>query len=261
VSVQPPESIASAYEDWDWSATSEWDDQAAWRLQERGGARVHFLKANLRGHFPTALDEVDRLRWARPYLPVPDVLDAGSDDRVDWLLTAAVAGTDATKHPLLADPERLVPVLARALAAFHAAAPVGICPFDFTMPVALRHVRRRIREGVAEPTDLHPEYAHLTLEEALAEVERLAPDHEDLVVCHGDYCFPNILLDDAGLVTGYIDIGELGVADRWCDLAVAAWSVTWNAGPGWEELFFESYGVEPDHDRIRCYRLLYDLAS
>ena len=88
-----------------------------------------------------------------------------------------------------------------------------------------------------------------------------APDREDLVVCHGDYCFPNVLLDDAGFVTGYIDVGELAVADRWCDLAVAAWSVTWNAGPGWEELFFESYGVEPDPDRIRCYRLLYDLAS
>jgi kanamycin kinase len=259
--VEPPESIASAYGNWDWSVASEWADQAAWRLAERDGARVHFLKATRRGHFPTALDEVDRLRWARPYLPVPAVIDSGSDDHVDWLLTAALAGTDATKHPLLAEPERLVPLLARALAAFHAAAPVDTCPFDFTMPAALQHVRRRIRDGVAEPTDLHPEYRTLSLDEALAEVERLAPAHEDLVVCHGDYCFPNVLLDDAGAVTGYIDIAELAVADRWSDLAVAAWSVTWNAGPGWEELFFESYGIEPDPARIRCYRLLYDLAS
>jgi kanamycin kinase len=261
VSVQPPESIAAAYGDWDWSVASEWDDQQTWRLADRQTSRIHYLKVTRSGHYPTALEERERLLWVHKYLPVPAVIDAGSDTAVDWLVTAALDGTDATKHELLADPERLVPVLAQALAAFHAAVPVDECPFDFTMPTALEQVRQRIRDGVTEPTDLHPEYRHLTLDDALAEVERLAPDREDLVVCHGDYCFPNVLLDDAGVVTGYIDIGELGVADRWCDLAVAAWSVTWNAGPGWEALFFESYGVEPDLDRIRCYRLLYDLAS
>ena len=44
-------------------------------------------------------------------------------------------------------------------------------------------------------------------------------------------------------------------------VAVGAWSVTWNLGPGWEELFYEAYGVEPDEPRIEFYRLLYDLAS
>ena len=44
-------------------------------------------------------------------------------------------------------------------------------------------------------------------------------------------------------------------------IAVGAWSVTWNIGPGWEDLFYESYGVAPDPDRITFYRLLYDLAS
>ncbi len=261
MSVQPPEAIRSAYEAWDWSVASEWDDQAAWRLEERDGRRTHFLKATQLGHFPTALDECERLRWAGPHLPVPKVIDSGSDTSVDWLLTDALAGTDATKHALLADPARLVPVLARALAAFHDAAPVDSCPFEFTMPTALEHVRGRLREGVAEPSDLHSEYRHLTLDQALAEAERLAPEHEDLVVCHGDYCFPNVLLDEAGVVTGYIDLGELAVADRWCDIAVGAWSVTWNVGPGWEDLFYESYGVEPDADRLTCYRLLYDLAS
>ena len=261
MSISPPAAIRSAYADWDWSVASEWPDQAAWRLEAQSGPRVHFLKATQQGHFPTALDEAERLRWARPYLPVPEVIDSGSDETVSWLLTDALAGTDATKHPWLADPPRLVPALARGLAAFHAAAPVRSCPFDFTVPAAMDHVRRRIRDGVAEATDLHPEYRHLTLEHALAELERLAPTREDLVVCHGDYCFPNVLLDDDGGITGYVDIAELAVADRWCDIAVGAWSVAWNIGPGWEDLFYESYGVAPDPDRITFYRLLYDLAS
>ncbi len=261
MSLSPPEPIRSTYAGWRWSPASEWADQAAWRLEEPGGTRVRFLKATRLGHYPTAFDEVARLRWARPYLPVPEVVDAGSDADVCWLLTDALGGTDATKHAWTADPRRLVPALARGLAAFHAAAPVNACPFDFTLPIAMEHVRRRIADGVAQSTDLHPEHRHLTLAQAFASLERLAPPHEDPVVCHGDYCFPNVLLDDDGGITGYVDVGELAVADRWYDIAVGAWSVTWNVGPGWEDLFYESYGVQPEPDRITFSRLLYDLAS
>jgi len=261
MSLRPPEPLRSAYEDWQWSVASEWAEQATWRLDASNAPRVHFLKVTEKGHFPTAIDEAARLRWARPHLPVPEVIDSGSDADVDWVLTDALDGTDATKHAWLAEPERIVRAFARGLAAFHATAPAGSCPFDFTARTALEHVRRRVREGVATAADLHPEHQHLTVEQALDELDRLAPDHEDLVVCHGDYCFPNVLLDDGGRVTGYVDVAELGVADRWCDVAVGAWSVTWNVGPGWEDLFYEAYGIQPDPDRIAFYRLLYDLAS
>jgi kanamycin kinase len=80
------------------------------------------------------------------------------------------------------------------------------------------------------------------------------------VVCHGDYCLPNILIE-SGIPTGFLDLGELGVADRWWDLAVATWSVTWNLGPGYEGLFLEEYGVQRDPAREEFYRLLYDVAS
>jgi kanamycin kinase len=261
VSPRPPDIVRAPYAHWEWSVASEWPDQATWRLEEPSTRRVHFLKVTDTGHFPTALDEAERLHWARPHLPVPEVVDSGSDADVDWLLTDALYGTDATKHSWLADPARIVPAFARGLAAFHSAAPVDACPFDFTATTALEHVRGRVRDGVAKPADLHPEHQHLTLPHALDELERLAPEHEDLVVSHGDYCFPNVLLDGDGRVTGYVDVAELGVADRWCDIAVGAWSVTWNVGPGWEDLFYESYGVQPDAARIAFYRLLYDLAS
>jgi kanamycin kinase len=153
------------------------------------------------------------------------------------------------------------PILARGLADFHARAPVAQCPFDFRAAAAVAHARERVRAGVSTTSDLHPEYAHLTIDAALAELERLRPASEDLVVCHGDYCFPNVLLDDAGAITGFLDLGELAVADRWWDVAVGAWSTTWNVGPGYEELFYDAYGIEPDEDRIAFYRLLYDLAS
>ena len=55
------------------------------------------------------------------------------------------------------------------------------------------------------------------------------------------------------------DLGSLGVGDRWADLAVATWSTIWNYGPGWERPLLDACGVPPDDERIRYYRLLWDL--
>jgi len=49
------------------------------------------------------------------------------------------------------------------------------------------------------------------------------------------------------------------VADRWADLAIATWSAEWNYGPGWERPLLDAYGIRPDPDRTRYYRLLWDL--
>jgi kanamycin kinase len=89
---------------------------------------------------------------------------------------------------------------------------------------------------------------------------RARPASESLVVCHGDYCLPNVLLE-GGDVAGFVDLGELGVADRWWDLAVATWSLAWNLGGGHEALFLAEYGAEPDPARMAFYRLLYDVVS
>jgi aminoglycoside phosphotransferase len=59
--------------------------------------------------------------------------------------------------------------------------------------------------------------------------------------------------------SGHVDLGRLGIADRWADLAIATWSAGWNYGPGWERLLLDAYGVEPDPERTRYYRLLWDL--
>jgi kanamycin kinase len=81
------------------------------------------------------------------------------------------------------------------------------------------------------------------------------------VVCHGDACVPNTLIDDEGGYAGHVDLGSLGRADRWADIAVATWSTEWNYGPGWADLFLTAYGVGLDEERTRYYRDLWDLAN
>ena len=55
------------------------------------------------------------------------------------------------------------------------------------------------------------------------------------------------------------NLGTLGVADRWADLAVATWSIHWNYGPGWEARLLDAYRIEPDPVRTRYYRWLWHL--
>jgi kanamycin kinase len=192
---------------------------------------------------------------------VPVVLDVGGDGTFEWLVTAGVDGGPASDRTL-GDVEDVVVALATGLRRFHERAPVSECPFDFCLDAALEHVRRRVALGLVDPVeDFHDEHRHLdTSEAALRQLERLCPTGEDVVVCHGDYCPPNVLLH-GGRVVGYVDLGELAVADRWWDLAVATWSTTWTFGPGLEAVFLDGYGVELDPDRQTFYRLLFDVAS
>jgi kanamycin kinase len=224
---------------------------------ERG---AWFLKVIPAGQ-PSAEGEASRMRWARAWLPVPHVVATGTTrGGGSWLLTAALPGTDATRTRLRSDRERLAIALARGLRRFHEA-PVEDCPFPFRLDEALALAQQRIRGGIVVPErHFHPEHLHLSADAALQLLLRSRPTTEDLVVCHGDYCLPNALLDGDEVV-GFVDLGGLGVADRWWDLAVATWSLTWNLGPGLEDAFLAAYGTPRDDARQRFYRLLYDVVA
>lgn len=230
-----------------------------YRLTHSAGDTEYFKVATPTWQ-PSLADEEVRMRWAADHLPVPAVVDAGRDAEVQWLRTRALSGLPAIDPGFMADPVSTVDSLAHALWTFHSV-PTGDCPFDFRLDVALGLARRRVAAGLVVPSrDFHEEFAHLTAQQALDQLERDRPGNEDLVVCHGDYCPPNILFEGAQL-TGFVDLAELGVADRWWDLAVATWSVGWNYGEQYAAGFLQTYGAELDPARCTYYRLLYDVVS
>jgi len=254
-----PDAIRRAHAEWRCELAYELVRSCAtFRLSHPSGA-ARYVKIAQLDYRPSLADEAERVRWAAQHLSVPEVLEAGRDDRVQWMLTNALPGVDATNEHLRAEPERLVRLLARGLRQIHRA-PTADCAFDFRLDRALAHVRRRIDSNELDSRGFNTEHRHLTPAEALAILERDRPQTEEVVLCHGDYCFPNILIEDWS-ITGFVDLGELALADRWYDLAVGTWTTIWNLGPGWEETFLRAYGIEPDWTRIRYYRLLYDLAS
>jgi kanamycin kinase len=261
VSGEPPvpHEIAERYTSWAFTAVSiHPGNSVMYRLDHDGESR--FLKVVRNGWFPSAEAEAQRTTWARTYIPVPEILEAGVTDDATWFVSRAIAGDDATHQRFRADVPDLVRRLAEALRRIHAI-PIDTCPFSFRLDDALRHAEKRLQQGHIDPArDFHAEHADLSARDALSKLIAARPATEDLVVCHGDYCVPNILFRGNNLA-GFVDLGELGVADRWWDLAVATWSLTWNFGLGYEVTFLEAYGVDLDDARCRYYRLLYDVVS
>lgn len=182
--------------------------------------------------------EARHLAWARPYTAVPEVLGGGDDGDEEWLVTRALPGRSAVDPRWIADPAVAVRAVGVGLRALHDALPVADCPFEWTVPVRIANARRR---GILVPEELHT-----------------PPPIDRLVVCHGDACCPNTLLGDDGAWLAHVDLGALGIADRWADIAVAAMSTEWNYGPGWEDALVAAYGVEPDHERIAYYQALWN---
>ncbi|MGN8025364.1 phosphotransferase [Microbacterium sp. 22242] len=197
-----------------------------------------YIKHGPRNLETSMRDEAERMRWAASRTLVPRVLEAGEDETHEWLVTAALPGLSAVDPHWIALPEIAVPAVGRALRALHDALPVAECPWSWGVPERIANAARR---GVVVPARFHD-----------------APPIDRLVVCHGDACVPNTLLDDAGRGFAHVDLAALGVADRWADIAVASMSTGWNYGPGWEDTLIDAYGVEPDRERLAYYRDLWN---
>ena len=90
---------------------------------------------------------------------------------------------------------------------------------------------------------------------------------EDIVLSHGDYCLPNIFIKD-GKISGFLDLGKTGCADRYQDIALCYRSLKHNYegkyGDRTYERFdpdslFDQLGIAPNWDKIRYYTLLDEL--
>jgi len=72
------------------------------------------------------------------------------------------------------------------------------------------------------------------------------------VLIHGDYCLPNIILDNWRF-SGFIDLGLAGVGDRHIDLWWGAWTLHCNLKTDqWRDRFFDAYGRDKiEHEKLQ----------
>lgn len=195
-----------------------------------GDSEADVVWVNLDGGITVRLGRDRYLKWSRTPLDAELRRLAWAAPRLpvprvlehgpNWMITAAIDGRSAVH----AEGAIAARALGTGLRALHGL-PVDDCPFDWSAEQ---------RGGIDVPA-----------------IDRL-------VVCHGDACVPNTLVGADGQWVGLVDLGALGVADRWSDLAVASMSLGWNFGDGFEGEFFDAYGIARDEPRIRFYRDLWN---
>jgi kanamycin kinase len=257
--VTPPAAVVSAADGRDLALV--WTNEVGGLTFAAGeGPDRRFIKWAPAGSGLDLPGEADRLAWAGQYHPVPRPLAQGLDEEGSWLVTAALSGENAVSARWTADPATAVAAIGEGLRALHETLPVARCPFSWSAEQRVAGARDQAAAGRVNPAAWHPCHQSLTVTAALNQAAAI-PSSDKLVVCHGDACAPNTLLNGDGRWSGHVDLGLLGVADRWADLAVATWSVEWNYGPGWDRLLLDAYGIRPDPQRTRYYRLMWDLSS
>jgi aminoglycoside phosphotransferase len=210
---------------------------------------------------PSLAPEVERLRWLATRFPAPELVAHGSDDAAEWLVTTALTGSDATVCPLGADPGRVATLLGQHLRRLHDELDPAMCPFDASTASLVAHARQQVAAGHVDAADFQPIHQGLSPEELLGLVEVTVPaEPTDPVVTHGDYCLPNVVLHEDGTLAGLVDVGLLGVGDRYRDLGIGARSVAQNLGGTAVGAFIDGYGLDrPDLARLDAFVMIDEL--
>lgn len=243
------------------------------RAEEIGmsGAQVFYL-----GDMVLKVEKPDResdnslamLRWLEGKLPVPRVLEVVECEDQRFMLMSRLDGTMACDSVFLENPPELVRLLAQGLRTLWSVE-IDSCPGNQMLERKLYNARYQVEHKLYDLSNVEPETfgegGFSSPEELLSWLETHRPV-EDPVLSHGDYCLPNVFLKD-GTVSGFLDLGRCGVADRWQDIALCWRSLRDNfngsygfCDPSFDpDILFEELQIEPDREKIRYYLLMDEL--
>lgn len=216
-----------------------------------------------------AENEYHVMEWLQDKLPVPRVLGFERDNMKTCLLMTKVPGEMACSDKYMKNPEQLTAMLAEGLQMLWSV-DISSCPFTWNLEKKLQMAKYTVENNLVDMDKMEPdtfgENGFKDLNHLLEWLYNNKPE-EEMALSHGDFCLPNIFLLN-GKVSGFIDLGKTGIADKWQDIALCYRSLLHNydgmyTGKKYQgflaNMLFEKLGIEPDWDKIRYYILLDEL--
>lgn len=233
----------------------------AYVFRSADGSR--FAKCVPAGQQDLLVRERDRVGWlSASGISGPRVLDWIADAGGGCLVTSAVRGVPADSVSA-GELRQAWPSIAEAVRGLHAL-PTRDCPFTRDLRQMFVTAQDVVARRAVNPDFLPVEQQQTPPTELLDRLadqlrRRLRQEAADTVVCHGDLCLPNIILDPGTLdFAGFVDLGRLGRADRYADIAL----LLANAREAWDDenraiaaddAFARGYGITLDADRQQFY--------
>lgn len=209
------------------------------------------------------------MEWLKNKVPVPEIIEECSENGSNYLLMTKIPGKMACDEEFLKNPSVLVSVLAEAMKLLWSI-DISDCPIKNDLSTVLSAAEYRVEHGLVDVSDAEADtFGKDGFESPEKLLEWLFDNRpkEDFVLSHGDFCLPNIFIEKSRL-SGFVDIGRMGAADRWQDIALCSRSLEHNFSgrfggkkyPGYSrDMLFDALGIEPDEDKLRYYILLDEL--
>ena len=159
----------------------------------------------------------------------------------DLLLTARVMGEDCTHEKYKNEPKRLCDLLAEQLRLLHEV-DFSDCPVKDRVSEYIARAEKNYKDDNYDKEHFLDSFGYSSGEEAFRALESGKHILKNDVLLHGDYCMPNIMLDDWRF-SGFIDVDSAGVGDRHIDLFWGVWSLQFNLGTNeFASRFLDAYG-------------------
>ncbi|MBR6563252.1 MAG: aminoglycoside 3'-phosphotransferase [Clostridia bacterium] len=216
-------------------------DARVWFIDKDNG---YFLKRSKKGSLKNEALMTDYFHKKGLSSPV---LEYFSDDE-DWLLTERVAGEDCIFEVYLSDPKRLCDTIAERLRMLHEL-DASDCPIQNRNEVYIQTAFDNYTRGCFDVSLFDGSFVYSSADEAFKIVDENKHRLKCDVLLHGDYCLPNILLNDWRF-SGFIDLGNGGVGDRHIDLFWGAWTLNFNLHTEeYRDRFYDAYGrdkIQPE---------------
>lgn len=159
----------------------------------------------------------------------------------DWMLSEKAVGNDCTEKIYLDNPKRLCDTIAELLRTLHEI-DFSDCPIQNRIDNYIRVVEKNYHLGTFDKLSFPDSFGYKSAKEAWSVVEKHKHLLKSDTLLHGDYCLPNIILDNWNF-SKFIDLGNGGVGDRHIDIFWGIWTLYFNLKTNeFAPRFIDAYG-------------------
>jgi len=202
--------------------------------------------------------EYEKLKWLENKLEVPKVILYDKNNTTEFLITESINGEMVCSCIYKNNPDLGLKVIVQA---FNKILNVDIndCPFDVLIDYKLKLVENNVKNKLIDISQLSEKTLNRfgNFDNIINYLEE-NKFYEEKCFSHGDMSLPNIFaLNDK--FTGFVDVGECGIADKWFDLAICEKSIKRNYGEDYISKFYEELNIIPDRKKIDYYLLMMEL--
>ncbi len=205
--------------------------------------------------------EANNLHWLKQHIMVPTVYDFGKVDDIYYCIMEKLPGVMFQENTF-DNPKSMIIEFSKALRRFHSI-DYSKLPHNHSLKDKLMQIEMDYKNNKLTNTYFEKELQDKSVTEIYELLRSLDIIEDDLVLCHGDPCMPNIIVDSGNI--GYIDVVGIGICDRYLDLSIAIRTLRYNIEMSGNEftrghvlLFLKSYGIKKFNKQKFIYYLLLD---